>query len=135
MTRLIGLFCGTIFGAGLAISGMTNTHIVLNFFDVLGQWDPSLGFVMGAAVGVSTLGFHWVLKKKSPWFGDVFHLPTATIIDRKLIGGALLFGAGWGISGYCPGPGFSSLVYLYPEPYAFVTAMALGIIVHKKEFK
>jgi uncharacterized membrane protein YedE/YeeE len=127
----IALVCGIIFGTGLAVSGMTNTYRVLGFLDVFGTWDPALAFVMGAAVLTTLIGFRWVLGKGSPIFAGQFYLPTASMIDKKLLGGALLFGIGWGLYGYCPGPAISALVYLQPDIFGFVAAMAAGMFVHK----
>ena len=112
MKAIIGLLCGTLFGIGLAMSGMTDTAKVLGFLDVSGDWVPDLAFVMGGAVCVTLVGFYLVLKSKAPLLGKKFLLPGTRIIDGRLLGGAAIFGIGWGVYGYCPGPALSALVYM-----------------------
>ena len=131
MKNSVALVCGILFGMGLAVSGMTNTYVVLGFLDLFGAWDPALAFVMGAAVLTTLVGFRWVLGKGSPIFAGQFYLPTSSEIDKKLLGGAVLFGIGWGLYGYCPGPAISALVYFRPETVGFVAAMAAGMFAHK----
>lgn len=127
MKALIGLLCGMIFGAGLALSGMTDTAKVLGFLDLFGTWVPDLAFVMGGAVCVTIVTFHFVLKRQSPLIGKKFFLPTSTILDGKLLAGAAIFGVGWGIYGYCPGPALSAAVYLDNETFMFIAAMLVGM--------
>ena len=105
MKRILSaLAAGMIFGAGIAISGMGNPAKVLNFFDPFGTWDPSLAFVMGGALLTTAVGYRLLLgRRQAPLFDTTFHLPTARTIDVKLVGGAALFGVGWGIAGFCPG--------------------------------
>ncbi|WP_020405978.1 DUF6691 family protein [Hahella ganghwensis] len=131
MTQLIALICGTLFGIGLAISGMTDTHKVLGFLDLFGTWDPTLVFVMGGAVVTTFVGFHIVQKQARPAFASSFSLPVNKNIDRPLLIGAALFGIGWGLYGYCPGPAISSLAYLRPESLVFVLAMVTGMWLEK----
>ena len=101
---LVGLIAGLLFGVGLVVSGMSNPQKVLNFLDVFGTWDPSLAFVLAAAVGVASIGF-WVSRMQAaPLLGGRFDLPRRTDLDGRLIGGAALFGVGWGLGGFCPGP-------------------------------
>lgn len=108
MKALISAFIsGGLFGAGLLISQMTNPTKVIGFLDILGNWDPSLAFVMIGALVVTFLGFGYVFRQSKPVFSEQFHLPTIKDIDRSLIGGAALFGIGWGLSGLCPGPAIS----------------------------
>ena len=95
---------GLLFGLGLAVSGMVNPAKVLNFLDLAGQWDPSLAFVMGGALVTTFFGYRLVLKRDHPVFESSFQLPTRTDLDARLIGGAALFGIGWGLAGVCPGP-------------------------------
>lgn len=95
---------GLLFGLGLAIAQMTNPAKVLNFLDITGQWDPSLAFVMGGALVVTAIGYRLVLKRRAPLLAEAFQLPQARAIDFKLLGGATLFGIGWGLVGLCPGP-------------------------------
>lgn len=136
MKNTYALLCGLLFGAGLAMSGMTDTAKVLGFLDVFGAWDPSLMFVMGGAVAATLVGFRLVLKCRSPVCEDRFQLPTNRRIDGRLVAGASLFGIGWGIYGYCPGPAVSALVYLDVKTLAFVIAMLAGMslvaLVQKK---
>ncbi len=124
---VIALGVGLFFGWGLALSDMTNPLTVQAFLDVAGDWNPALAFVMGAAVLVSLLGFQWLLKKRqAPICGDVFHLPQNKAIDWRLLGGAALFGIGWGLAGYCPGPALTSLLAGNTEVWVFVPAMLAG---------
>jgi uncharacterized membrane protein YedE/YeeE len=132
MKNLSALLCGLIFGVGLAASGMTDTAKVLGFLDITGHWVPDLAFVMGGAVVVTLLAFPLVLKRSKPLFADTFHVPTITLIDSRLIGGAAVFGIGWGIYGYCPGPALSALVYLQPNTFVFVGAMLVGVFLAAK---
>lgn len=127
MKGILALLCGTIFGVGLAMSGMTDTAKVLGFLDVSGNWDPDLAFVMGGAVLVTLVCFPLVLKMKKPVFNPRFSLPTSSYIDGRLLGGAALFGIGWGIYGYCPGPAISALTYLDSKTAMFVVAMLVGM--------
>ena len=109
MPVLAALVCGLVFGVGLAVGGMTNPAKVLGFLDVTGTWDPSLAFVMGGAVLVNALAFRRIRQHRNPWFDVKFHLPTRKDIDRQLLAGAALFGVGWGLGGFCPGPILVSL--------------------------
>jgi uncharacterized membrane protein YedE/YeeE len=127
MKALVALLAGILFGVGLAMSGMTDTAKVLGFLDITGAWDPDLMFVMGGAVAVTLACFPLILKRVGPIFGDTFHVPTNRIIDRRLLTGAALFGVGWGIYGYCPGPALSALVYADMKTLIFVLAMLAGM--------
>jgi len=127
LKALSEIFCGAIFGLGLAVSGMTDQTKVIGFLDVLGQWQPDLLFVIGSAVLITTVGFYLVLKRSTPLFSMNFHLPTKDTIDKKLILGAIIFGIGWGLYGYCPGPAISALAYGNSEPLLFIGAMILGM--------
>ena len=128
MQIIVALLSGTLFGLGLAISGMANPAKVLNFFDVLGSFDPSLALVMAGALPVTLIGYRLVLKRHAPIFADRFHLPTSKDLDGRLIGGSALFGLGWGLSGFCPGPAIASLVTLSAEPVIFIIAMLAGML-------
>lgn len=132
MNALIALICGILFGSGLAVSGMTDTAKVLGFLDLLGDWDPSLAFVMGAALTLTISGYHFILKKERPLFDETFHLPVKKNIDPKLIAGAIFFGIGWGLNGYCPGPALSSVVYLHSESVIFIASMVLGMMAFNR---
>jgi uncharacterized protein len=131
MQIVIALLSGMIFGAGLAISGMVNPAKVLNFFDIAGTWDPSLIFVMAGALMVTAIGYRLAFRRRAPIFAPQFNLPTARNLDARLIGGSALFGLGWGLSGFCPGPAIASLTTLSPEPVIFIIAMLAGMLVAK----
>ncbi|MDB5623193.1 MAG: permease [Devosia sp.] len=120
---------GLVFGAGIVISGMANPAKVLNFFDVLGNWDPSLLLVMGSALGVTLVGYRLVLRRSAPAFDSMFHLPTKRDLDLPLIGGSALFGVGWGIAGFCPGGAIPALGSGELGPAVFVAAMIGGILL------
>jgi uncharacterized protein len=127
MRPLANLVAGVVFGLGLVISGLANPAKVLNFLDLAGAWDPSLAFVMAGAVLTAALGYRVVLARPAPAFDSRFHLPTATAIDRRMLAGAAMFGVGWGLSGYCPGPAITALPLLNPATLVFVAAMLLGM--------
>lgn len=126
MKNLAALACGLLFGTGLALSGMTDTAKVLGFLDLFGAWDPDLVFVMGGAVCVTLVSFRFVLRGR-PLLAPGFSLPTRRDVDPRLLGGAALFGIGWGVFGYCPGPALSALVYLDVTTAVFVVAMLAGM--------
>lgn len=128
---IIPMLSGMLFGAGLAVSGMMNPKRVRGFLDVLGGWDPTLAFVMGGALAV--MAGAWLFQKNlaKPVFAPEFHLPPTQRIDRKLIGGAILFGTGWGIAGLCPGPAIGALVVEPLSAVIFVGSMVIGIAVHR----
>lgn len=132
---LMGLMSGLLFGVGLAVSGMTDTEKVLGFLDLTGAWDPTLIFVMGGALLVTVPVYQLVQKRDRPFFSGQFHLPNMTSLDKRLIGGAVLFGAGWGIFGYCPGPAISSLTYGYQSTVIFVISMVIGMWLAGPLFK
>jgi len=122
---------GALFGAGLVVSGMSNPNKVLNFLDPLGPWDPSLLLVMAAAVAVSFIGFRLVWRQRRPWCEADFQLPTASRPDRRLLVGAALFGLGWGLVGYCPGPALTALVIAPRDALWFVGAMLVGMLLQR----
>ncbi|WP_168788543.1 DUF6691 family protein [Paraburkholderia aromaticivorans] len=124
--HLASLVCGLLFGAGLALAGMTRPQKVLGFLDVAGSWDPSLLLVLGSAVALAAVGFHFVLRRSSPLLAPSFDLPKAKAIDLHLIGGATIFGVGWGLSGYCPGPAIALLAAPDTEALYFLPAMLAG---------
>ena len=127
---LFALLSGTLFGLGLAVSGMVNPAKVLGFLDVAGRWDPTLAFVMLGALAVTTPAFRYVLKRRNPWFAPGFSLPTRSDLDPRLISGAALFGIGWGMAGLCPGPAVTGLVSGSSAVYAFVAAMLTGFLLY-----
>ena len=131
MRRLVSLLAGMVFGLGLGISGMTDPNKVLGFLDVTGAWDPSLMLVLGGAVGVTALSFRFVLRSSEPLLGGAFHLPERRQVDLPLLAGAALFGAGWGLSGYCPGPGVALLANLSWETWVFIPSLLAGMLLHR----
>jgi uncharacterized membrane protein YedE/YeeE len=126
---LASLVCGLIFGLGLLISGMTQPAKVLGFLDIFGRWDPTLAFVMAAALVVSGIGFALVRQGKRPVLAARYLWPTRNDIDRRLVVGSMLFGIGWGLVGLCPGPALVNLAGLMPSVMVFVLAMAAGMII------
>ena len=120
------LVSGVLFGAGLALGGMTNPRKVIGFLDVGGAWDPSLALLMVAAVAVHFLAYRWVLGSSAPLFADEFAIPRARRIDPKLVVGSAIFGIGWGLGGYCPGPGIVALGAGSRDALVFVVTMTLG---------
>lgn len=129
MHFLVALLGGITFGLGLAVSGMTDRNKVLNFLDLFGTWDPALMFVMGGALLVSVPGYFFVRKLQRPILSKQFFMPTNAQIDLRLIVGAALFGVGWGLYGYCPGPAIASIAYGKSETWVFVIAMTVGLMV------
>lgn len=124
--NIAALVAGILFGIGLAVSQMVNPAKVLGFLDIFGRWDPSLALVMAGAVVVAFVGFRLVRSRPAPLFGARFELPTRRDLDGRLIAGAAIFGIGWGLTGFCPGPAIASLAFGIPESVVFVVAMALG---------
>ncbi|AJJ18840.1 DUF6691 family protein [Yersinia intermedia] len=129
MNLFFSLLAGLIFGLGLMVAGMANPAKVLGFLDIGGLWDPSLALVMAAAVAIATLGFTWAKKRKVSLLGQPLQLPTSNRIDRRLIGGSLLFGAGWGLAGICPGPALVLLGAGMFKGVIFVAAMVAGMAI------
>lgn len=124
---IISFICGLIFGIGLIISGMANPAKVLGFLDLAGTWDPSLIFVMAGAVLIGFFAFLYAGKRKTTLLGKELKLPAATKIDRRLVLGSVLFGAGWGLAGFCPGPAIVALGMGLPKALCFVLAMLAGM--------
>lgn len=127
MPILASLAAGLLFGLGLAVSGLINPAKVQAFLDVAGAWDPSLIATMGAAVLVTAIGYRFVFARGRPLFDSSFSVPTRRDVDARLVGGAILFGAGWGLSGFCPGPAVAALSQGRPEFIAFVATMLAGM--------
>jgi hypothetical protein len=127
--RFSEFLVGLLFGLGLLVSGMTDPSKVLGFLDLFGQWDPSLALVMGGAIGVGVFAFALAKKRTLSFLGDAMRMPTSSQIDRRLIVGALMFGSGWGLAGFCPGPALISLAAGQPKAAAFVVFMGLGMII------
>lgn len=132
MLRLMAaLSAGLLFGLGLVLSRMNDPRVVLGFLDVSGAFDPTLLFVLAGAVSVTTMAFRWVLRRPRPVLDDRFHLPAARAIDPQLVLGAALFGIGWGLAGYCPGPALVALGGGLHEALYFVPAMLAGGIGYR----
>lgn len=129
MQIIIALAAGIIFGLGLLISGMSNPSKVLNFLDVFGSFDPSLLFVMAGAVGTTYFGYRWAKGFARPLFAERFHEPDPEGVDFRLIFGAVVFGVGWGLVGFCPGPVFTSLTIGGLSAFVFLAAMLIGFMV------
>jgi uncharacterized membrane protein YedE/YeeE len=127
MKLLLALLAGLVFGLGLILSGMTDPAKVIGFLDLAGNWDPSLGLVMGGAVLVGLITFRFSARRTRAYFGDAMHIPTARHIDRRLVLGGVTFGVGWGLAGYCPGPALASLASGGFQALLFVGAMLVGM--------
>jgi uncharacterized protein len=127
MKIVIALLIGALFGAGLVVSGMSNPGNVLNFLDVAGTWDARLMFVMGGAVVMTSIGFAALMRRARPLLAEKFTWPTATMIDKKLLVGAALFGIGWGLAGYCPGPALASIGAGAKDMLFFIPALVAGM--------
>ncbi len=128
-TIVTAFAAGLIFGLGLTISGMINPEKVLNFLDLFGTWDPSLAFVMAGALIVTSIGYRIAFGRGTPLLEAAFHLPTKKDVDGRLLSGSALFGVGWGLGGYCPGPGIAGIGLGALEAAAFVAAMGLGMVI------
>lgn len=126
---VFALAAGTLFGLGLAVSQMVNPRKVLAFLDVAGDWDPTLAFVMAGALAVTIPAFRVILKRRQPWFAADFSLPTRKDLEPRLMTGAALFGVGWGLVGFCPGPALTALVTGYASVVLFVAAMLAGAVL------
>lgn len=128
---LSALVAGILFGFGLAYSGMTDTHKVIGFLDIFGSWDYDLAFVMGGALAVSLVSFRLMKNREVSLIECALDMPNNKQIDAKLIGGSILFGIGWGLFGYCPGPALAALIYLDPNTLLFVVSMIAGLTAHR----
>jgi len=124
---LVSLLCGLIFGVGLIIAQMTNPAKIIGFLDISGQWDPSLAFVMAGAVAVFSIAYRLALRRRAPLFDERFIVPEKTRLDKPLVIGSLIFGAGWGLAGFCPGPAIVSSGFGDPRVWVFVVAMLAGM--------
>ncbi len=128
---IVALPAGTLFGLGLAVSGMMNPAKVIGFLDFAGAWDPTLAFVLGGALLVTVPAFRLILGRSRPILAEGFALPTRSALDARLLGGAALFGVGWGLSGFCPGPAVTALASGLAPVFAFVAAMVAGMALYK----
>ena len=128
MNRVIEFLVGLVFGIGLILASMTDPGKVIGFLDLFGSWDPSLALVMGGAIGVAVFAFFVARQRTTSFLGGAMHLPRAGQIDRPLVLGSLVFGVGWGLAGFCPGPALVSLGSGEPKAAVFVLAMVLGMM-------
>jgi uncharacterized membrane protein YedE/YeeE len=132
MDKLIGFLSGLVFGIGLILAGMTDPMKVKGFLDLAGAWDPSLALVMGGAIALGIVVFARAAKRERSWTGTAMEIPTNRTIDGRLVLGGVLFGAGWGIGGFCPGPALVALGSGMGEAGIFVAAMLVGMVAHDK---
>lgn len=128
---MASLVSGALFGAGLAVSQMINPTKILDFLDFTGDWDPSLGLVFVGGLAVTLMSFRWLLHVPGPVLDIHIHLPTRKELDLELIAGSLIFGAGWGLAGYCPGPGMAAVALGTAEPAVFTVAVIGGFLLHR----
>jgi uncharacterized membrane protein YedE/YeeE len=129
--NIIALLAGILFGSGLTISQLINPDKIINFLDIMGHWDPSVLVVMASALSVTWVGYSFVLKKSKPLCGEEFNLPTKKSLDFPLMFGAAIFGIGWGLAGYCPGPGITAIGLFIADAIYFVCGMVLSAIAIK----
>lgn len=134
MTRsfVVSNLVGFVFAIGLGVAGMTDANKVIGFLNLAGQWDPSLAFVMGGALAVTIPAYRYYQHHRRPWLGGNCTVPTGGSIDAKLLGGAALFGIGWGLGGYCPGPGIVAATSGAAPALVFVASMAAGMVLYTK---
>ena len=135
MKNLLTLFAGVTFGFGLIISGMSNPNKVINFLDITGNWDPSLALVMLGAIPLAFLGFRWIETSHKTIFNEALHLPGKDNFNPSLLLGSLLFGVGWAITGFCPGPALVALGTGSVKAIFFIVAMLTGMLLNDKVFK
>lgn len=132
MAVMATFLSGLIFGLGLIVSGLINPEKVLDFLDVAGSWDPSLAITMAVAVAVTAIGYRLAFARGKPMLSAAFQLPLASAIDARLLGGAALFGIGWGLVGYCPGPAIAALWLGSPSTITFIAAMLAGMAIARQ---
>lgn len=131
LKNIIGLLAGLLFGFGLLISGMTEPVKVQGFLDVFGAWDISLALVMGGGLVVAMVGVQLAKRQQTSWIGTLIEMPNKTVINKKLLIGAMLFGIGWGLVGICPGPGIVLLGTGQWQAYVFIPAMIVGMLIYQ----
>lgn len=131
LRMLVNLFAGTLFGLGLAISGMVDPAKVIGFLDFAGDWDPTLAFVFAGALLVTIPAFRLILKRARPVLTEEFELPTNKDVDARLLAGSTIFGIGWGLAGFCPGPAVTALASGLASVFVFVAAMVVGMALYK----
>lgn len=129
LSLVAALVAGTLFGLGLAVAGMIDPAKILNFLDIFGTWDPSLAFVMGGGLLVNAIATPFIMRRRTPILAEFFRTPTKQQIDKRLIIGGVLFGAGWGIGGYCPGPMLTALSFANTDIIAVVGAYIIGTFI------
>ena len=127
----LAAFSGALFGVGLAVSGMTKPSKVVGFLDLAGAWDPSLAFVMMGAIAVHFFGLRAILRRKHPLMTDAFHVPTRQDLDRRLVVGSAIFGVGWALGGFCPGPGLVAAASGSSAALVFVAGLVGGIVAER----
>ncbi|OYY66540.1 MAG: hypothetical protein B7Y51_01405 [Burkholderiales bacterium 28-67-8] len=132
MRELMAGLSGLVFGLGLILGGMTDPGKVKGFLDVAGAWDPSLALVMGGAIAVGVFAFAAGKRRTTAWCGERIEIPSNTVIDARLIGGGVLFGAGWGLGGFCPGPALVAMSAGVGSAAIFVVAMLAGMVLHDR---
>jgi hypothetical protein len=132
MRSLFALVSGLVFGLGLIAGGMTDPAKVKGFLDLFGGWDPSLALVMGGAIAVGVFAFAAARRRTRSWTGDLMEIPSSTVIDTRLIVGGVLFGIGWGIGGFCPGPALVAMASGLSSAWIFVVAMLAGMVLHDR---
>lgn len=129
--NIAALLVGIIFALGLGISGMTRPEKVIGFLDIFGQWDASLAFVMAGAIAVHALAYRFIRRRSSPLFSKEFYVPTSKELTASLIIGAFIFGVGWALAGFCPGPAITSLASFKTRPVIFVVSMIFGMLLFR----
>lgn len=129
--QITAFLCGVLFALGLGIAGMTRPEKIIGFLDLSGSWDPDLLWVMVAAISVTSLGYHWTFRRDRPLIEGAFDLPKPRSLDIRLIAGSALFGVGWGLGGFCPGPALTSLVSGLPAVWVFVLSMVVGMKIYQ----
>lgn len=132
MSQVFGFLSGLVFGLGLILAGMTDPRKVKAFLDLAGAWDPSLALVMGGAIAVGVFAFARAGRRQRSWAGELMEIPSTRVVDRRLIVGGILFGVGWGIGGFCPGPALVALGSGMTEAAVFVAAMLAGMVLYDR---
>lgn len=130
MNHLLTFLSAALFGLGLGISGMTNPENIIGFLDITGHWKPALMLVMVGAIGVHGISYYFIVKRASPLFGEKFLIPEKRSPDGKLVVGSVIFGVGWGLGGYCPGPAVASLLSFQSSVVTFIASMIAGMLLY-----